>query len=63
MARQPWCFRQYPSCHTTFPGGQLRPVRFGGGHWHQEGVSLRECPNYGHQGVTQYFPVVALQQV
>ena len=63
MARKPWRFRECLSCHAVFAGGQLRPVQFGGGHWHQEGGSLRRCPNCGHQGVTQDFPIIPQRPV
>ena len=63
MARKPWRFRQCPACHAVYAGGQLRPVHYGGGHWHQEGGSLRECPSCGHRGLTQEFPIVSREQV
>jgi ribosomal protein L34E len=51
-------YRRCKHCHATFPGGQLKPLRYGEGHYHKRGGSLRKCPNCGKVGVTQDFPVV-----
>ncbi len=54
----PYRYRKCPSCGATFPGGELKPVRFGAGHWHEKGGSLRRCPRCGHKGFTQDFKIV-----
>ena len=51
-------FRRCQGCKSVFPGGQLRPLRYGEGHWHKSGGSLRRCPRCGRTGFTQDFPVV-----
>lgn len=51
-------FRRCPQCRAVFPGGELKPLRFGGGHYHKRGGSLRRCPRCGHVAFTQSFPVV-----
>lgn len=51
-------YRHCPHCGSVFPGGQLRPLRFGEGHWHKRGGSRRRCPNCGAVGFTQDFPIV-----
>lgn len=51
-------FRRCPLCHSVFPGGELKPLRYGEGHWHERGGSLRRCPKCGHKGFTQDFKVV-----
>lgn len=52
-------FRRCPSCRAVFPGGELKPLRFGPGHWHERGGSLRRCPKCGHVGFTQQFREVS----
>ena len=51
-------YRKCPNCHSVFPGGQLKPLRYGEGHYHKKGGSLRRCPNCGRTGFTQQFVVV-----
>lgn len=51
-------YRVCPRCHEVFPGGKLKVVRYGSGHWHQQGGSLRQCPYCGLKGFTQDFPLV-----
>ncbi len=51
-------FRKCPNCRATFPAGELKPLRYGAGHYHQQGGSLRRCPKCGRTGFTQSFPVV-----
>jgi len=53
----PWRFRRCPHCLATFPGGQLRPLRYGAGGWRKKGGGLRCCPNCGHTAFTQEFPI------
>jgi len=50
--------RSCPVCDSMFPAGKLRVLRYGGGHYHQHGGSLRRCPNCGHKGFTQDFKIV-----
>lgn len=57
-ARRAWRYRRCPSCGGVFPGGDLRPLRLGEGHWHRRGGSLRRCPQCGHVDFTQGFAVV-----
>ena len=54
-----WRFRQCPQCRATFAAGELRPLRYGAGHWHQKGGSLRRCPRCGFVGFTQDFGIVS----
>lgn len=54
----PYRYRRCPSCRGVFPAGELRPLRFGAGHWHSKGGSLRRCPKCGKTGFTQSFPTV-----
>jgi hypothetical protein len=58
MPTQPYRFRRCPQCRATFAAGELRPLRLGGGHWHQRGGSLRRCPECGYVAFTQRFGVV-----
>ncbi len=51
-------YRRCPRCLSVFPGGQLRVLRYGEGHYHKRGGSLRRCPNCGHKGFTQDFKLV-----
>ncbi|MBI4332368.1 MAG: hypothetical protein HY673_13930 [Chloroflexi bacterium] len=51
-------YRSCPKCHAVFPGGQLKPLRYGPGHYHKRGGSLRRCPKCGKTGFTQDFPIV-----
>lgn len=53
-----WRWRTCPSCYVVFPGGQLRPLRYGEGHWRRHGYSLRRCPRCGHVGETRDFRIV-----
>lgn len=53
-----WRFRRCPSCGATFPGGQLRPLRYGENHWRQHGYSLRRCPRCGHVAQTREFCIM-----
>jgi ribosomal protein S27AE len=50
--------RRCLSCGAVFPAGELKPLRYGGGHWHGRGGSRRKCPNCGRVGFTQEFPIV-----
>ena len=43
-----WRYRRCPSCGTVVPGGELRPVRYGAGHWRRRGYGVRRCPSCGH---------------
>jgi uncharacterized C2H2 Zn-finger protein len=52
-----WRYRRCPSCGASFPGGQLRLLRYGS-HWRQRGYSLRRCPRCGHVGQTRDFGIV-----
>jgi hypothetical protein len=54
-----WRYRRCPECRATFPAGELRPLRYGEGHWHKQGGSLRRCPRCGFVAFTQRFAVVA----
>lgn len=54
-----WRYRRCPACLSVFPGGQLRPVRYGASHWHEKGGSLRRCPSCGYVIWTSKFEVVA----
>lgn len=50
-------YRTCKKCGSEFPAGELRPLRYGAGHWHSRGGSLRECPRCGYIGFTQDFPI------
>ena len=54
--------RRCRECGAVFPAGQLRVLRYGAGHYHDKGGSLRRCPSCGHKGFTQDFPVVRQPQ-
>ena len=58
MPSAPYRYRRCPECRATFPGGQLRPLRYGEGHWHSKGGSLRKCPNCSFVSFTQRFSLV-----
>lgn len=51
-------WRKCLRCGWVGPAGELKPVRYGAGHWHKRGGSLRRCPRCGFVGFTQQFPVV-----
>ncbi len=51
MAKEVYRYRRCRHCGATFPGGQLKPLRYGEGHYHKRGGSLRRCPNCGHSVV------------
>ena len=53
-----WRYRQCPRCGNTFPGGKLKPIRLGPGHWRGKGWGWRRCPDCGHKGQTKDFRVV-----
>lgn len=55
-------YRRCPHCHSVFPGGDLKPLRYGRGHYHQKGGSLRRCPKCGYKGFTQGFAIVRMEQ-
>jgi hypothetical protein len=55
-----WRYRRCPECRATFPGGQLKPLRYGVA-WRKKGGGLRRCPECGHTGFTQDFKVVREQ--
>jgi uncharacterized Zn finger protein len=59
MSAIPYRYRRCPECRATFPAGELRVLRYGAGHYHKKGGSLRRCPECGHTGFTQAFVVVA----
>lgn len=60
MAREVYRYRQCPKCKRTFPAGKLRVLRYGLGHYHERGGSLRKCPYCGRVGFTQDFKVVTV---
>jgi hypothetical protein len=51
-----WRYRRCPSCEAVFPGGQLRPLRYGEGHWRQRGYS-------SYLGIASQWQLSAIQGV
>ena len=62
MPREPWRYRQCPSCQEVFPAGELKVVKIGSG-WNSYGTMLRRCPVCGRQGQTNEFHVVHNQHL
>jgi len=52
-----WRYRRCPRYRRIYPGGELRPVRYGS-HWQAGGYSLRRCPRCGYRGQTRDFQIV-----
>jgi len=53
-----WRYRRCPECRSVFPGGDLKPLRYGAGNWRKTGGGLRRCPECSFVGFTQRFVVV-----
>lgn len=49
-------YRRWPRCAAVFPGGELKPLRYGS-HWRKRGGCQRRCPRCGFIGFTQDFPI------
>ena len=55
-----WRYRRCPHYGNTFPGGRLKVIRRGYGHWRSYGGwGWRRCPACGRKGQTRDFPVVS----
>jgi len=52
-----WRYRRCPSCGRVYPGGELRPVHYGGQPW-TGGWMQRRCPACGHVARSSAFKVV-----